>query len=36
MIYYGLPAVWSPKIEEKIVAAVHEQVERVCGDMKDR
>ncbi len=27
MPIYGLPAVWSPKIEEMIVAAVHEQVE---------
>ena len=31
MIYYGLPAVWGPKIEEKIGAAVHEQVEKVRG-----
>ncbi len=37
MIYYGLPAVWSPRVEEKIVAAVHEQVEKVRGDAgKDR
>jgi neutral ceramidase len=27
MPIYGLPAVWSPKIEESIVAAVHKQVE---------
>jgi neutral ceramidase len=25
MVYYGLPAVWSPRVEELIVAAVHEQ-----------
>ena len=25
-LLYGLPAVWSPRIEELIVAAVHEQV----------
>jgi neutral ceramidase len=27
MPIYGLPTVWSPKIEEMIVAAVHKQVE---------
>ncbi len=32
MIYYGLPAVWGPQIEEKIVAAVHEQVEKFRGE----
>jgi hypothetical protein len=26
MVYYGLPAVWSPRIEELIVAAVHQEV----------
>jgi hypothetical protein len=26
MVYYGLPTVWGPKVEEVIVAAVHEQV----------
>jgi neutral ceramidase len=26
MIYYGLPAAWGPRVEELIVAAVHEQV----------
>jgi hypothetical protein len=26
MVYYGQPTVWGPRIEEKIVAAVHEQV----------
>jgi neutral ceramidase len=29
MVYYGLPAVWSPKIEEMIVAMVREQVKQV-------
>jgi hypothetical protein len=29
MVYYGLPAVWSPRVEEAIVAAVHEQVKSV-------
>jgi neutral ceramidase len=29
MVYYGLPTVWGPKIEELIVAAVHEQVKKV-------
>jgi hypothetical protein len=24
MLYYGLPTVWSPRVEETIVAAVHE------------
>jgi neutral ceramidase len=36
MIYYGLPAVWSPRVEEKIIAAVHEQVEKARGDAKSR
>lgn len=26
MVYYGLPAVWAPQVEERIVAAVREQV----------
>jgi hypothetical protein len=26
MVYYGLPAVWAPQVEETIIAAVHEQV----------
>ncbi len=26
MIYYGLPTVWSPKVEESIVAEVHRQM----------
>jgi hypothetical protein len=34
MVYYGLPAVWGPKTEELIVAAVHEQVDKVRGDGK--
>jgi hypothetical protein len=29
MVYYGLPAVWGPRVEELIVAAVHEQVKKV-------
>ena len=29
MVYYGLPTVWGPKVEELIVAAVHEQVKKV-------
>ena len=32
MLYYGLPAVWGPKIEELIVAAVHDQVGKVRGE----
>lgn len=28
MVYYGLPTVWSPKVEELIVAAVHGLVEK--------
>jgi hypothetical protein len=32
MVYYGLPAVWSPRVEELIIAAVHEQVRRVRGE----
>jgi neutral ceramidase len=34
MVYYGLPTVWSPKIEERIVEAVYSQVKKVranCG-----
>jgi hypothetical protein len=30
MVYYGLPAVWGPRVENLIVKAVHEQVKRVC------
>jgi neutral ceramidase len=29
MVYYGLPTVWGPKVEEMIVAAVHQQVKKV-------
>ena len=29
MVYYGLPAVWSPRVEELIVKAAHAQVKRV-------
>jgi len=29
MIYYGLPTVWGPKVEETIVGAVHEQAKKV-------
>jgi hypothetical protein len=28
MVYYGLPTVWGPRIEELIVVAVHQQVKR--------
>jgi hypothetical protein len=31
MVYYGLPAVWGPKVEEVIVGAVHDQVKKVRG-----
>jgi hypothetical protein len=31
MVYYGLPAVWGPRVEELIVAAVHQQVKKVRG-----
>jgi len=27
MVYYGLPTVWAPQVEEIVVRAVHEQVE---------
>jgi len=29
MVYYGLPAVWAPRVEEMIVDAVHAQIKRV-------
>jgi hypothetical protein len=29
MVYYGLPTVWSPRVEELIVAAVKEQVTKL-------
>lgn len=28
MVYYGLPTVWRPGVEERIVSAVHEQVRK--------
>jgi hypothetical protein len=28
MVYYGLPSVWSPRVEELIVAAAHDQVRK--------
>ncbi len=31
MVYYGLPTVWGPRLEEIIVATVHEQVKKVRG-----
>jgi hypothetical protein len=31
MVVYGLPTVWGPRVEELIVAAVHEQVRKVQG-----
>jgi hypothetical protein len=31
MVYYGLPTVWGPKVEELVVEAVHEQVRKVRG-----
>ncbi len=32
MVYYGLPTVWGPRVEELIVEAVHAQVKKVRGD----
>jgi hypothetical protein len=29
MVYYGLPTAWGPRVEETIIAAVHEQVGRL-------
>ena len=31
MVYYGLPTVWGPMVEETIVAAVYAQVRKVRG-----
>jgi hypothetical protein len=31
MVYYGLPAVWAPRVEEIIVAVVREQAKRARG-----
>ncbi len=36
MVYYGLPTVWGPRVEELIVAAVREQVEKVRGKASGR
>jgi hypothetical protein len=35
MLYYGLPSAWGPRVEELIVAAVHEQVKKVRGGAKE-
>jgi hypothetical protein len=32
MVYYGLPTVWGPKVEEMIVAAVREQAKKLHGN----
>jgi hypothetical protein len=32
MVYYGLPTTWASPVEELIVAAVHEQVQKVRAD----
>jgi hypothetical protein len=29
MVFYGLPASWGPRVEELIVGAVHEQIQKV-------
>ena len=29
MLYYGLPTVWGPRVEETLVKGVHAQVEKV-------
>jgi neutral ceramidase len=34
MLYYGLPTVWSPRVEETIVSAVHDQVRKVRTGLK--
>lgn len=36
MIYYGLPTIWGTKIEEVIVAGVHDQVKKVKGKEQDK
>lgn len=36
MVYYGLPAIWGPRIEELIVAAVHEQVQKVGAEYRKK
>jgi hypothetical protein len=34
MVYYGLPTVWGPRVEELIVAAAHEQARKVRAAAK--
>jgi hypothetical protein len=36
MVYYGLPTVWGPRVEELIVAAVQELVKTVRGSPKEQ
>jgi hypothetical protein len=36
MVYYGLPTVWSPRVEEMIVAASHEQVRLARAALKPK
>ena len=36
MVYYGLPTVWAPKVEELVVRTVHEQVRKVRGESSPR
>src|SRR5581483_9291254 len=31
MLYYGLPTVWGPRVEEDIVAAVHDTIKKIRG-----
>src|SRR5262249_57707811 len=31
MVIYGLPTAWGPRVEEAIVGAVHQQVQKVRG-----
>jgi len=35
MVYYGLPTIWSPAVEETIVKAVHEIVNQGVGERRD-
>jgi hypothetical protein len=28
MVYYGLPTIWAPEVEETILAEVHRQVDK--------
>ena len=32
MLYYGLPTVWGPRVEELIVAAAHAQARRARAE----